>query len=170
MVGAHSSMPDTFDGDGSLAQTEIWGVRRKVWAQGVITEALGWWGSVLPWNGISNDIWRCVSVLFQSPSEMKALQKHQAPGQGACRSWDYNLNDSPTPILGNSNKVYKFPPTQRQTFHSIPLYSPTYPPGQPGGRPLGEAADKCIILQAKQGVGGEACVKFSLVTKNSPPP
>ena len=29
MVGAHPSMPDTFDGDGILAQTEIWGERRK---------------------------------------------------------------------------------------------------------------------------------------------
>ena len=44
MVGAHPSMPNMFDGDGSLAQTEIWGVRRKVWTQGAITEALWWWG------------------------------------------------------------------------------------------------------------------------------
>ena len=29
MVGAHSSMPDTFDGDGILAQTKIRGVRRS---------------------------------------------------------------------------------------------------------------------------------------------
>ena len=29
MVGAHPSMPDTFDGDGILAQTEIRGVRRN---------------------------------------------------------------------------------------------------------------------------------------------
>ena len=28
MVGAHPSMPDTFDGDGTLAQTEMRGVRR----------------------------------------------------------------------------------------------------------------------------------------------
>ena len=42
MVGAHPSMPDMFDG--SLAQTEIWGVQRKVWTQGAITEALWWWG------------------------------------------------------------------------------------------------------------------------------
>ena len=37
MVGAHPSMPDTFDGYGILAQAELRGVREMLWSRGTIT-------------------------------------------------------------------------------------------------------------------------------------
>ena len=41
MVGAHSSMPDTFDGYGILAQAEMRGVREGRWSRGTITGTSG---------------------------------------------------------------------------------------------------------------------------------
>ena len=41
MVGAHPSMPNTFDGYRILAQAEMRGVHEKSWSRGTITGTSG---------------------------------------------------------------------------------------------------------------------------------